>query len=75
MKIQIMIKNVYGEEKAYPVCKMAQGFANVAGTKTLTRSTLREVLSMGFTIDLMAFGIVAASFNGRDNVNLPANIR
>ena len=50
MIIQIHIKSVYGEEKAYPKNHAAQCLADIAGTKTLTHFTLRQALSMGCTI-------------------------
>lgn len=50
MKILIQIRNVYGEDKAYPMNHEAQCIARIAGTKTLTRSALMNVLAMGLTI-------------------------
>jgi hypothetical protein len=50
MIVQIQIRNVYGEEKAYPKNHAAQCLADIAGTKTLTHHTLRQALSMGCTI-------------------------
>jgi hypothetical protein len=52
MKITVQIKTNYGNEAIYPVCKMAEGFAAIAGTKTLTRQTLRMVKNMGFEIEI-----------------------
>jgi hypothetical protein len=51
MIIQIQIRNVYGEEKAYPMNDAAKCIANIAGTKTLTRCTLLNVLAMGCDIE------------------------
>ncbi len=51
--IQIEIRSVYGEDKAYPVCAGAKAFAAIANTKTLTRSTLVEVMKIGFSIEVM----------------------
>ena len=50
-KVQITIKNVYGNETIYPVCKLAHGFAALAGTKTLTQHALRTIVEMGFQIE------------------------
>ena len=47
MKIQIRIDKNYGIETAYPVDEAAQVFARIAGTKTLTRNTLRDVEQLG----------------------------
>ena len=51
-EITVRIKNVYGEEKIYPVCEKAKAFARIAGTKTLTRATIKEISDLGFHIDL-----------------------
>lgn len=50
MKILIQIRSVYGEEKAYPMNHEAQCIARIAGTKTLTRAALLNVLALGLTI-------------------------
>lgn len=48
--IHIEVKSVYGELKAYPVCTKARCFADLAGTKTLTRAALELVCALGFEI-------------------------
>jgi hypothetical protein len=53
MSVLIQIRNVYGEDKAYPVNEAAKCFANIAGTKTLTRVTLLNVLAMGCDVQEM----------------------
>ena len=50
LTVQIQIRNVYGENKAYPMNDTAKYFARIANTKTLTRSTLVSVLAMGCMI-------------------------
>lgn len=52
MKITVKIKTNYGNEAIYPICKMAEGFAAIAGTKTLTRETLKTIKKMGFGIEI-----------------------
>ena len=41
--IVIKIKNVYGENKAYPVCEHAKILAEIAGTRTLTPENLKRI--------------------------------
>lgn len=53
MKIQIEMKEVYGETKVYPVCEKAKLFARIAGTKTLTRPVLEDVERLGYQLELM----------------------
>lgn len=66
--IQIQIKNVYGEEKAYPVCTKAALFAKIAGTKTLTRTALHDILAMGFSVQVVdRYGNVSKTFGPLDS--------
>jgi len=48
--IIVQIKNVYGEDRVYPICKNAQLFAKLARTKTLTRETLMTIHQLGFKV-------------------------
>jgi len=50
-KIQIEVRNVYGEPKVYPVCAKAKTFAAMLGTKTLTHGALCHIEALGFTIE------------------------
>jgi hypothetical protein len=50
----VKAKSVYGETKFYPVNEIARGFADVAGTKTLTPETLRIMKRMGVALTLDA---------------------
>ena len=50
--IRVEIKDVYGVRTVYPVCENARTFALIAGTKTLTRDTLRHVKDLGYAVVL-----------------------
>jgi hypothetical protein len=52
MKITIRIDKNYGIETAYPACPAAELFASIAGTKTLTRHTLRDIAALGYQIEI-----------------------
>ena len=52
MKIIIKKKNVYGENRYYPICKDAKLFAEIAGTVTLTLDNLQRIRDMGFKLEL-----------------------
>ena len=54
MKITIESREVYGTRTFYPVCKTAQAFARIAGTKTLTPAVLQQIAGMGYTIEQAA---------------------
>lgn len=71
--IKIEIRNVYGEEKAYPVCTDAKVFADIAGTKTLTQMTLRRVLALGYSLAVVdRYGQVCRTFAPHEASTLPA---
>ena len=42
----------FGQTRLYPACHLAQHFADIAGTKTLTDRTLHHVLRMGYLVQL-----------------------
>ena len=52
MTITVKIRNVYGEERVYPVCEKAKIFARLAGTKTLTDHAIGLIKSLGYTIEV-----------------------
>lgn len=54
MNITVEVKNVYGVLKAYPVCTKAKLFAQMVGTKTLTRSTIEYIRDLGYQITSVA---------------------
>lgn len=48
--ITVEIRNVYGEDKVYPVCEKAYLFANIGGTITLTQRMIDSIKLMGVEI-------------------------
>lgn len=52
MVVQVEIKSVYGAEKIYPVCQTGKLFADIAGTKTLTREVLKNIKSLGYSLEI-----------------------
>ena len=53
MKIEVFIKNVYGNKFFYPKCDIAKGFSNIAKTKTLSIENLKTISSMGYHVQLV----------------------
>jgi hypothetical protein len=51
--IKVNIRNVYGEDKVYPLNAQATRLAMLAGTKTLTRGTLDIAKAMGFELQVL----------------------
>lgn len=52
MNITVEVKQVYGNALIYPICKKAQTFALIAGSKTLTHDTIKHVKALGYTIEV-----------------------
>jgi hypothetical protein len=53
MKIQIEMKEVYGETKVYPACEKSKLFARIAGTKTLTKDVLVDIEKLGYQLEVI----------------------
>jgi hypothetical protein len=51
-QIIIEVKNVYGNETIYPVNDAAKVLAEIAGTKTLTRRTLKLAQQLGYVVEI-----------------------
>ena len=49
-QITVTVRRVYGNPVIYPACDQARQFARIAGTKTLTLDTLRQIRALGYTI-------------------------
>ena len=52
MQVTVIIISNYGREAIYPACPKSQTFAHIAGTKTLTRATLRHIKALGYTVNV-----------------------
>jgi hypothetical protein len=50
MILEVEVKIAYGEERIYPVNKAARIFAAIAGTTTLTDSTLALAKKLGYKV-------------------------
>ena len=52
MQIIVQVKSQYGQEVVHPVCQKAKAFAAIAGTRTLTEATIRQIKALGYSIAL-----------------------
>ena len=50
MEITINVRNVYGQEVAYPACVSSKRFARIAKTRTLTEDTLYQIKQLGYRV-------------------------
>ena len=48
--VRVQVKKVYGQWVYYPMCENARTFARIAGTSTLTPSTMTDVNKLGFRV-------------------------
>ena len=53
MYIEVYYKNNRADALCYPHCSRAKGFAKQANEKTLSRSSLEHVRSLGYTINVV----------------------
>jgi len=53
MKIQVTIKNIYGNQLIYPVCQKAKYFAELTKTKTFNKNDINTIKKLGFEIELI----------------------
>jgi hypothetical protein len=49
--LTVRAREVYGVRTYYPADDTARAFARIAGTKTLTRDTIREAQKLGYIIE------------------------
>ncbi len=50
--ITVEVKQVYGVDRIYPVCKTAKLFTRLTSTKTLTYSQLDTIRELGYAVAL-----------------------
>lgn len=53
MNILVQIKNVYGQEKVYPICDAAKTFARLVGQQTLTDLNIRYIKQLGYAVNVV----------------------
>ena len=61
-KVKDVLGRNHGNEQVYPANALAYHLAAIAGTVTLSQSTLCHAKAMGFTIKLKADGEVAVCY-------------
>ena len=54
MKIEVSIKNVYGVERIYPMCKISNSFTRLMRKRTLDRDEIQEIKSMGYNVEVVS---------------------
>ena len=54
MIAEIQIKSNYGAEAIYPINDVAKKFAEIAGTKTLTRRLIGQMKELGVSFKIVS---------------------
>jgi hypothetical protein len=52
--LEVMVKNVYGNDLVYPLCEQAKKLASFKGTKTFTDLDMKRLNSIGFRFTWVA---------------------
>jgi hypothetical protein len=50
--IVVKISTIYGKDVIIPVCVNARTFAEIAGTKQLTKNTINMIKSLGYHVNI-----------------------
>lgn len=48
--IEVEMRDVYGVTKFYPMCEKARVFAEIAGTVTLTKETIKRIKALDYAV-------------------------
>ena len=51
MKVQVYVRNVYGNAVIYPACEQAKLFAKLAKQTTLTHRELKLIQELGYQVE------------------------
>jgi len=54
MTLIVEIKNVFGKETVYPICKTSKSLCALTGNLTLTENAIRIIKNMGYTLTTQA---------------------
>jgi hypothetical protein len=50
--ITVEIRSNFGTEAIYPACETSRKFAEMLGTKTLTRRAIGQIRDLGYTVEV-----------------------
>jgi len=51
-KIQVIVKNTYGNKRIYPNCAISRAFTELTNTKTLSLNNLKTIKALGYDIEV-----------------------
>jgi hypothetical protein len=52
MNITVKVKNVYGQDRIYPICSKAKLFTRLTNTKTLSTWDINKIKELGYTVNV-----------------------
>jgi hypothetical protein len=51
LRVQLLVKQNYGNQALYPYNEEAHLFAKIANTKTLTTDVVKHIMSLGYKVE------------------------
>ena len=48
--VTVSVRRIYGLPVIYPACEASRLFADIAGTKTLTRAAVAKIKDLGYAV-------------------------
>ena len=73
IRLQVSLRDVYGETKIYPVNEAAKYLASIAGTKTITQANIYRALQIGCEVEVV--GPVNAVYGAADRWPSPQSFQ
>ena len=52
LAIRVEVTSRYGRRDVLPLCEAGKAFAKIAGTKTLTDDTIKQIKTLGYAIEI-----------------------
>jgi hypothetical protein len=52
MNITVKVKNVYGQDRIYPICSKAKLFTRLTNTKTLSTWDINKIKELVYTVNV-----------------------
>jgi|3_EtaG_2_1085321.scaffolds.fasta_scaffold292677_1 hypothetical protein len=53
-EITVQIKNVWGQERIYPICEKGKIFSSISGSACLSRFAIESIKKLGFEIKVQS---------------------
>tara|TARA_R100000656_G_scaffold41667_1_gene34735 strand:+ start:792 stop:1028 length:237 start_codon:yes stop_codon:yes gene_type:complete len=51
--VQVIAKNVYGQERIYPINDNAKSLLKLTGLKTFKKDNIKDILNLGYDVEFL----------------------